>query len=149
MIMTAMHPSTVPFACALAGLFTSAAFAQATDYTSVEAIAAKPVQLSYHASANKNCMAGPPPMIRVTQPPRDGVLMVRKALLTTDKIAGCPGLKTPVEVVLYQAREGYTGPDHVAYEVTNANGKVGVFDVAITVKGGPAPKPSEQKGTSL
>jgi hypothetical protein len=88
-------------------------------------------------------------MIRVTQPPRDGVLMVRKAMLTTDKIAGCPGLKTPVEVVLYQAREGYTGPDHVAYEVTNANGKVGVFDVAITVKGGPAPKPSEQKGTSL
>jgi hypothetical protein len=44
--MTAMHPSTVPFASALAGLFTSAAFALATDYTSVEAIAGKPVQLS-------------------------------------------------------------------------------------------------------
>jgi hypothetical protein len=149
MIMTAMHPSAVPFACALAGFLVSAAFAQATDYTSVDAIAGKPVQLSYHASANKNCVAGPPPTIRVTQPPKVGVLMVRKATLTTNKIAGCPGLKAPAEVVLYQAREGYSGPDHVAYEVTDTNGKVSVVDIAITVNGGPAPKPSEQKGTSL
>jgi len=144
-----MNPSTVPFACALVGFSISTAFAQAMDYTSVEAIAGKPVQLSYHASAHKNCTAGPPPTIRVTQPPRDGVLMVRKATLTTNKIASCPGLKTPAEVVVYQAREGYSGSDHVGYEVTDTNGKVSVVDVAITVKAGPAPKPDEQKGTSL
>jgi hypothetical protein len=127
---------------ALVGILASAAMAQtATNYTSIEAPAGKPVQLTYHASANKNCAPAPPPTIRVTQPPKDGVLTVRKAVLTTDKIAGCPRLKTPVQVVFYQAREGYAGPDHVSYEVTASNGEVGDFDVTITVKAAPAPTP--------
>jgi hypothetical protein len=57
----------------------------------------------------------------------------------------------PAQVVFYQAREGYTGPDHVSYDVTNADGELGAFDVAITVKGAPAPMApgNDQKGTSL
>ena len=89
-----MRLNTVLLSGALAGVLASAALAQAaTNYTSIEVPAGKPVQLTYHASAQKNCMPAPPPAIRVTQPPKDGVLTVRKAVLTTDKIAGCPRLK--------------------------------------------------------
>ena len=76
-------------------LAASAALAQATNYTSVEATAGKPVQLTYHASANKNCTPAPLPTVRVTQAPKAGVLIVRKAVLTTDKIAGCPSTQDP------------------------------------------------------
>ena len=128
----------MPLSWAIACLMATAALAQATSYTSVEATAGKPVQLTYHASAHKNCTPAPPPTVRVTQAPKAGALIVRPAVLTTTKV--CPGIKVPAQVVFYQPREGYTGADHVSYDVTNSDGEVGTFDVTITVKAAPAPK---------
>ncbi len=131
---------------AASGLLASAALAEGSvSYTSVEASADKPVRLSYHASAHRgSCSAGAAPTVKVTEPPKEGALVVREGVLTTDKVAGCPQLKVPVEVVFYQTQFGYTGPDHVAYQVTNENGEVATYDVTIAVKEGPAPSnPSE------
>ena len=56
-------------------------------------------------------------------------------------------------MVFYQAKEGYSGSDHVSYAVTNPEGQAQGYDVTITVKGAPAgsapglPKPST--GNSL
>jgi hypothetical protein len=137
-------------AALLSGALAFAGLAQAaTNYTSIEVLAGKPVQLSYHASAHKNCTPAMPPTVRITQPPKDGVLTVRKAVLTTDKIAGCPRLKTPVQVLFYEAHADYAGPDHVGYEVIDSNGEVSSYDVTITVKA-PAPSlPGGQTGTKL
>jgi hypothetical protein len=148
--MAPMRVSTMLLSCALAALAVSSVLAQATSYTSVEATAGKPVQLTYHGSAHKNCTPAPLPTIRVTQSPKAGFLVVRKAVLSTDKITGCPALKTPAQVVFYQARADYAGPDHVSYEVTSSNGEVASYDVTITVK--PAATPSEpggEEGTKL
>jgi hypothetical protein len=132
----------------IAGFMASPVLAQATNYTSVEATAGKPVQLTYHASAHKNCSPASPPTVRVAQPPKAGVLIVRKAVLTTDKIAGCPRLKTPAQVVFYQARADYAGPDHVGYETTDSNGQVASYDVTITVKPAPAPSAPPAEGAT-
>jgi hypothetical protein len=150
MTMMPMRPSTMLLSC-VAGFMASAGLAQATNYTSVEAVAGKPVQLTYHASANKGtCTPAPLPTIRVVEPPKSGVLTVRKAVLTTDKIAGCPKIKIPAQVVFYRAREGYAGSDHVSYEVTASNGEVGIYDATITVKPAPAPtEPGQETGTKL
>jgi hypothetical protein len=128
-------------AFAAAGLLATAALGQAANYTSVETISATPVQLSYHATAHKNCTPAALPTVRVIEPPKSGMLTVRKAVLTTDKVAGCPAMKTPAQVVLYQARVGYAGPDHVKYEVTSENGEVATYDVTITVKAPPVTSP--------
>ena len=111
--------------------------APSSNYTSIEATPDKPVQLGYHASAHKNCTPAPLPTIRVIQVPKAGTLTVRRALLTTDKIAGCPSLKIPAQVVFYQARAGATGSDHIVYEVTDFNGEVGTYDVTIKIKEAP------------
>ena len=78
-------------------------------------------------------------------------LTIRKALLTTGKISGCEKIKLPAQVVFYQAREGYVGPDHVNYEVTDSNGEVATYDVTIAVKPAPAPNASgsPKTGTQL
>lgn len=133
-----------------ANLVAYAALAQGSvSYTSVEATPDKQVQLSYHASANcANCSAAPAPTVRVTDPPNKGALVVREGVLTTDKVAGCPQMKVPVEVVFYEARGGYTGPDHVAYQVTDEKGQVASYDVTITVKQGTSSStPSEPSQT--
>ena len=136
------RPSTMLLSCAIAGLMVSAALAQAVNYTSVEATAGKAVQLTYHASAHKSdCTPAPLVTFDVPQPPKLGLLTVRKALLTTDKVAGCPGLKIPAQVVFYRGREGSAGLDHVIYKVTSSNGEVETYDVTITLKPAPLPSP--------
>jgi len=139
MTVTPTRLTSMLLCCAIAGFAASAALAQASaNYTSVEATAEKPVQLSYHASAHKNCTPASMPTVRVITPPKGGMLMVRRGDLTTDKVAGCPSVKTPARAVFYQARAGYTGPDEVKYEVTSENGEVATYDVTITVKEPPA-----------
>ncbi len=153
--MKRKHASTMLLSCALACFVAAPALGQALNYTSVQAIAGKPVQLTYHADAHKaTCSPAPVPTFRVIEPPKDGVLTVRKALLTTDKVAGCPGLKTPALVVFYQAKEGYSGSDHVRYAVTNPQGQTEGYDVTITVKPAPAGEvpaspPKQPTGSSL
>jgi hypothetical protein len=116
-----------------------------SSYKTVDATAAKPVRLSLHGAAHKSiCEPGPLPRIRVIQSPSLGVLRVRRGTLTTSKIADCPKLKVPVQVVFYQARRGLVGVDHVVYEVVNQNGKIQKFEVTVNVKQSPAP-PSGQE----
>jgi hypothetical protein len=121
-------------------LSSNAAFAQpapSSNYTSFDATSAKPVQLGYYASAHKDCTPAPLPTIRVIEAPKSGTLTVRRGELKTDQVAGCPGLRTPAQVVFYQARAGGTGSDHLVYVVTNPTGEVGSYDVTITIKEAP------------
>jgi len=133
---------TIVFSFATASLTGVPGLAQNANYTSVEATSDRPVQLSYHASAHKNCTPARLPTVRVIEAPKSGTLTVRGAVLKTDKVAGCPGLKTPAQVVFYLARPGYDGPDHVKYEVTSENGEVGAYDVTIGVKAAPHRRPA-------
>lgn len=145
-----MRPGIVLLSYAIAGLVASAALAQTANYTSVEATVGKAVQLTYHASAHKNCTPAPLATFDVLQAPKLGLLIVREGILTTNKVAGCPGLKIPAQVVFYPARASSAGPDHVIYKVTSANGEVETFDVIIIVKPAPPPSPpSGEKGNSL
>jgi len=138
----------------IAAVISTAGLAQpapTSNYTSVEATAGKPVQLTYHASARKtDCTTAPLATFDVLQAPKLGLLTVRKGVLTTNQVAGCPGLKIPAQVVFYRARAGSAGPDHVIYKVTSASGEVETYDVTITVKPAPPPSaPSGEKGNSL
>ena len=65
-------------------------------------------------------------------------LFVSRGELETDQVAGCPGLKTPAQVVFHQARGGTTGSDHLVYVVANPTGEVGSYDVTINIKTTPA-----------
>ncbi len=146
-----MRPSTTLLFWVMVNFVATAAFAQATNYTSVETTAGNPIRLSYHASAHKNCAPAPPPTIRVTEPPKSGALVVRKGMLTTDKLAACGRIRVRAQVIFYNPKEGYVGPDHVDYEVTDSNGEVATYDVTITVKLAPASNApgSPKTGTQL
>jgi hypothetical protein len=133
---------TLVFSGVAASLTATIVLAQDANYTSVEATSGKLLQLSYHASAHKNCTPAPLPTIRVIEAPKSGTLTVRGAVLKTNKVAGCPGLKTPAQVVFYLAHAAYVGPDHVKYEVTSENGEVATNDVTIVVKAPPAQRPT-------
>jgi hypothetical protein len=128
----------------IAAVVSIAALAQSaptSNYTSIEASPAKPVQLGYYASAHKDCTPEALPTVRIIEAPKSGLLTVKRAVLTTDKVAGCPAVKVPAQVVFYHARAGYTGPDHLNYEGTSESGEVDTYDVTITVKAPPVTTP--------
>ena len=135
--MRLMRAGTLLLACAVAVSMTSAVLAQATNYSSVETTSGIPIRLSYHASAHKNCTPAPPPTIKVTERPKAGALVVRGGTLATNKVPGCERIRVPVQAVFYNPREGYVGPDHVIYAVTDLNGQVTNYDTTITVKAAP------------
>lgn len=125
---------------AAAAAMAAAALAQAAssmNYTSFDATSAKPVQVGYYGSAHKDCTPAPLPTIRVVEAPKSGTFTVRRGVLTTNNLAGCPGLKIPAQVAFYQARPGVTGTDHIVYLVTNADGSAGAYDVTINIKEAP------------
>jgi hypothetical protein len=125
--------------------------AQSTNYSSFETTSDKPVQLGYYASAHKNCTAAARPTIRVIEAPKSGVLTIRPGVLSTNKVEGCPGLKTLAQIAFYQPRAGYVGSDKVGYEVTAENGDVAIYEMTINIKASPSPIPSAEdaKGKSL
>jgi hypothetical protein len=128
-----MNISTLLFA-SLGLALSCAALAQSTNYSTVNAVAGMPVQINFHASFKKDCTAAPLPTIRVIQPPKSGTLTVRRGVLNTNKVAGCPALKSPAQVVFYLARAGQGSSDHLVYEVTSSNGEVAVYDITIEIK---------------
>jgi hypothetical protein len=77
---------TLLVSLAAGGLVATAALAQSANYGSFETTSNKPAQLGYCASAHKNCTPGALPTVRVIEPPKSGVLTVRKAVLSTDKV---------------------------------------------------------------
>jgi len=132
---------------ALALLIPTGAFSQSAptaNYTSFEATSAKPVQIGYYATARKDCAPAPAPTIRVIEAPKSGTLTIRSGVLTTSTVAGCPNLKTPAQIVFYQARSGTVGTDHLVYAVVGLDGKVNGFDVTITIRDSPKAPISSQ-----
>jgi hypothetical protein len=147
-IWTSLRVSIALLSFAVTGFVTSSAIAQTTTYTSVEITSENPIRLSYHASAHKNCTPAPAPTINVAERPKAGALLIRKGMLATDKVAGCGRISVPVQVVFYNPKEGYVGPDHVIYEVADSNGQMTTYDFTITVKTGP-PAPKAKPGTKI
>lgn len=128
---------------AAAGVAPGTGLAQAAptmNYTSFDATSAKPVQIGYYGFAHKDCAPAPLPTIRVVEPPKSGTFTIRHGVLTTNRVAGCPGLRIPAQVAFYQARAGAAGTDHFVYVVTNESGATGAYDVTINIK--PAPRPA-------
>jgi len=116
--------------------------APSANYSSFETEPGKPVQLGYYAQAHNDCSPSKLPIVRIIEPPLSGTLTVRPGELKTDRVANCPGLRVPAQIVLYQARDKATGSDHVMYGVTYPDGEIALYDIAVHIK---EPSPRENK----
>ena len=130
-LIAAMMISGIP-------VLTSAQPAPSTNYTSFEVESGKTVQVGYYAQAHKDCTPSKLPIIRVVETPALGTLTVRPAELKTDKVANCPELKLPAQVVSYQSRDKTIGSDNVKYSVTYPDGELALYDLTIRIKEPPA-----------
>ncbi len=119
----------------LIGVIAAPAVAQEERvYQSARAISGKEVRVALFGRANgKECRALPIPEVRVVDPPKNGALIVRTAILTTNRYPNCPSLKVPAQVLFYQSRADFVGSDSISFTVTLENGLVQAHSMAITV----------------
>jgi hypothetical protein len=118
-------------------------------FRSVEAQPGRPLRLGVYAVVKRDCSTGPLPEIKVTTAPKKGALAVRSAKLRTNRLIRCPQLETPVQVVLYQANPGSTGPDEVSYNVNNQDGRIQSHTFKITITARPSTTPHSEPTTEL
>jgi hypothetical protein len=139
MTKRARWPACVSAGGIVLSMAAAAQTAPATHYTSFEAVRGAPLQVGYYASAHKDCTPAPRPTIRVVEAPKAGTLTVRESELTASRVAGCPPLKLPAQVLSYQARAGAAESDRFAYDVVSAGGEVATYQVTIDIKEPPKP----------
>jgi len=106
----------------------------ADNYSSVEAVSGKPVQLNVHASATKDCSPVPMPTIKLLDRPKNGTFTIRRGTLNAGHVANCDISNMPGLAVFYTSQMGYVGQDHAAYEVIDFRGQIERFDFEISVK---------------
>jgi hypothetical protein len=92
------------------------------------------VRLGFFGSAHKDCTPAALPSIHVVEPPKLGLLLIRQATATTNRIRGCANLHVKVRVAIYRARLQASGSDHLIYEVINERGESKTYDVTIAIK---------------
>jgi hypothetical protein len=92
------------------------------------------VRLNVHLTTTRDCKPAALPEVRLIDPPSGGTMQVRRALLTTGQVQGCPNLRVPAEVVFYVSRSDYTGKDHLRYEVRAVSGESRTFEFDIIVR---------------
>jgi hypothetical protein len=126
------------------------ALAQTSVYRNVDAASGTPVRARMVTSLKKDCTVGAPAQIKVVTPPKNGDLVIKNDKLKTPANFRCPNIETPVQVVFYQSKPKYVGPDEVALEVKTAEGGTQSINLKINVSDKPgATTPKEKDGVEL
>jgi hypothetical protein len=104
------------------------------NYSSVDAVSGKSLQLNVHASATKDCGPASLPTLKLVDRPKNCTFTVRRGTLTGAHVANCENLNVLGLAVFYTSNSGYVGQDHAKYAVIDFEGQITNFDFEITVK---------------
>ena len=115
----------------------ASAWAQtATVERAVKAQADKDVRVGVYVNVQPDCSSGPLPTIRLTDPPTNGRVVVKRAKIGATNYKQCLSLQVPGLVALYRSRPGFSGSDTLSLEVKFPNGNTQVQRITVTVSAG-------------
>ena len=105
---------------------------------SAKAQAGKSIRIGVYLNVRPDCTSGPLPTIRLTAPPANGTVTVRKASATATNYKQCLALQVPAFIAFYRSHATFSGVDVLDLEVTYQEGRVQTQKFRIEV----APSPS-------
>ena len=91
------------------------------------------IRVGVYVNVRPDCTSGPLPSIRLTSPPENGKVTVKKAKVTATNYKQCLALEVPAFIALYRSRADFVGVDVVTLEVKFPDGKTAVQRISITV----------------
>jgi hypothetical protein len=94
------------------------------------------IRVGVYANVRPDCTSGQLPSIRLTSPPENGRVVVRKAKVTATNYKQCLALEVPAFVAVYRSRADFVGVDVLTLEVKFPDGKTVVQRISVTVGSG-------------
>jgi hypothetical protein len=112
------------------------AWAQApTVERSVKAQPDKDVRVGVYVNVQPDCTSGPLPTIRLSDPPTNGRVVVKRANVGATNYRQCLSLQVPGLVAFYRSKPGFSGTDTLSLEVKLPSGKTQIQRITVTVSG--------------
>ena len=108
---------------------------------SAKAQAGKNVRIGVYLNVRPDCTSGPLPTIRLSTPPTNGTVTVRKANVSATNYKQCLALQVPAFVAFYRSRANFSGVDALELEVKYQSGRVEIQQFKIEVGASPAGEP--------
>ena len=99
----------------------------------VRAQPGKDVRIGVYVNVRRDCTSGPLPGIRLSKPPANGKVVVKKGKVTATNYKQCLALQVPAFVAYYRSRPEFNGRDIVDLEVKYSSGRVEIQRIRITV----------------
>jgi hypothetical protein len=91
------------------------------------------IRVGVYINLRPDCTSGPLPSIRLTSPPENGKVTVKKAKVTATNYKQCLALEVPGFIALYRSRADFVGVDVLTLEVKFPDGKTVVQRISVTV----------------
>jgi hypothetical protein len=101
----------------------------------------KNVRIGVYLNVRPDCTSGPLPSIRLSTPPANGTVIVRKANVAATNYKQCLALEVPGFVAFYRSRADFKGVDNLDLEVKYHDGRVEIQKFRIDVTSPPASEP--------
>jgi hypothetical protein len=103
---------------------------------SVKAQPDKAVRVGVYVNVQPDCTSGPLPTIRLSAPPANGRVIVRRANIGATNYKQCLALQVPGLVAFYRSRPDFSGADTLSLEVKFPNGNTQTHRITVTVADG-------------
>ena len=94
------------------------------------------IRVGVYVNIRPDCTSGPLPSIKLTSPPENGKVTVKRARVTATNVKQCLAVEVPAFVAFYRSRADFVGVDVLTLEVTFPGGKTEVQRFSITVGSG-------------
>jgi hypothetical protein len=111
----------------------SSTAAQDSTHRTTTVASGQQVRISAHFNVNRDCSSGTAPDVRVITPPKNGTLSIRSGNARSARFRNCQNIDAPARLVFYESNRGFSGEDHVAYELKKADGLVEIQNITISV----------------
>jgi hypothetical protein len=101
---------------------------------SVKAQSGRDVRVGVFASMKADCTPGRLPTVRLKETPKNGTVTVKQGRLRATNFKQCLAAEVPAFVAIYRSKADFAGDDELTLEIVNANGKVQLQRVRVTVE---------------
>lgn len=101
----------------------------------------KNARIGVYINVQPDCTSGPLPTIRLSAPPANGTVTVRKANVSATNYKQCLAMQVPGFVAIYRSTANFSGTDTLELEVKYPSGRTEIQRFQITVGTSPGAQP--------
>lgn len=101
---------------------------------SVKAQSGRDVRVGVFASMKPDCTSGQLPTVRLKETPKNGTVTVKQGRLRATNLKQCLAAEVPAFIAIYRSQPDFAGSDELTLEVVNANGRIQLQRIQVTVE---------------